>query len=402
MHREICRQTDYQFIRYTMRLIPKAGRILHQALDTLFVMREMAGSPMQKYDATTDSYITDRTLTPFVLEPLFSVSDKGGELPDGDYTDKLVNCVWKVTGLTNGHSPVLGKDYSVNNVTRALTLSCNLDPDTHGKISFSAEFIDPRRGDVLKVEWEKTLSCTSVTDWKLALQTEWPQRTDLVPWKNRGIFPVSVQLYNGETELSDDKAAYQWQICEGNVWRNVDRNMDFWCRGGEQTKNISIEHDFVQKIIIRCLAWSSTETDRIAAKAKILAFMLRRHYGFYDDDLDIIEGAYVFPETTRAVAQAYVENHHGGRITNPALYFDMEILYNRGDGTGWWHVCHGERGEVPRSMFPADTTAVHYFAPVVRELSALTAISDGGDILTVDGEVLVGHFPIIEREFENA
>ena len=385
-----------------MRLRPKVGRILHQPLDTLFVMREMAGSPTQKYDASTDSYNAVRTLTPFVLEPLFSASDKGGELPDGDYTDQLVNCVWTVTGRTNGHSPVLGTDYTIDQATHALTLSFNLDPDSHGKVAFTADFVDPRRGDVLKVEWDKTLSCVSVTDWKLTLQTQWPQRTDLIPWKNRVIFPVTVQLFNGETSLPDSKAVYQWQICDSNVWRNVDRNKDFWCRGGEQTKAISVAHDFVQKIQIRCLAWSSTETDRIATKAKILAFMLRRYYGFYDDDLDILEGAYVFPETTRAVAEAFVENHHGGRITNPTLYFDMEILYNRGDGTGWWHVCHGERGEVPRSMFPADATAVHYFAPVVRELSALTAISDGGKVLTIDGKILVGQFPVIAREFEDA
>lgn len=384
-----------------MKLRPKVGRMLHQPLDTLFVMREMAGSPVQKYDISTDSFDADRTLTPFVLEPLFSVSDQSGEMDDGDYTDKLANCVWKVSGRTNGHSPVPGTDYIVDSTTHALTLACNLDPDTHGRLEFTADFVDPRRGDVLKVTWEKTLSCVSVTDWKLVLQTEWARRTDLVPWKNRGIFPVSVQLYNGETQMPDNVTIYQWQVCDGGNWRDVDRNKDFWCRGGEQGNAISIEHDFVQKIQIRCLAWPSSETDRIEAKAKILAFMLRRHYGNYDDDLDILEGAYVFPETTRAVAQAYVENHHGGRIDNPTLYFDMEILYNRGDGTGWWHVCHGERGEVPRSMFPADTTAVHYFAPVVRELTALIPLTADGEILTVDGAVLVGHFPIIAREFDN-
>lgn len=385
-----------------MRLRPKVGRILHQPLDTLFVMRELAGSPTQKYDATTDSYIADRTLTPFVLEPLFSVSDPGGELPNGDYSAQLVNCVWTITGRTDGHSPVLGTDYTIDPVTHALSLGCNLDPDTHGKAAFTADFVDPRRGDVLKVVWEKTLSCVSVTDWKLRLQTEWAQRIDLVPWKDRGTFPVTVQLYNGETAMADSLAVYQWQIYDTNAWRNVDRSCDYWCRGGEQTKSISVEHGYVGKIQIRCLAWPAAETDRVASKAKIMAFMLRRYYGFYDDDLDILEGAYIFPETTRAVAEAYVENHHGGRISQPALYFDMEILYNRGDGTGWWHVCHGARGEVTRNMFPIDDTTTHFFAPVVRELSQLVPITVNGKVLTVDGKVLTGQFPVIAREFENA
>lgn len=52
-------------------------------------------------------------------------------------------------------------------------------------------------------------------------------------------------------------------------------------------------------------------------------------------------------------------------------------------------------------MFPIDTTCSHYFAPVVRELSALVPLAHGGAVLTVDGAVLVGHFPVIEREFED-
>ena len=384
-----------------MRLKAKKSRILHRPLDKLFVMKQMAGSPSQKYDFSDGSYIVDRTLTPFVLEPMLNVSDPSGELVSGDYTDKLGNCIWKLTAKTNGHSPVLGTDYTVDPETHALTISCNLDPDTHGKVEFSADFVDPRRGDVYKINWDMQLACMSVTDWKLTLQTEWPQRTDLVPWKDRGVFAITVQLYNGETALTDEKAAYQWQVLDGSVWRNVNRGKDFWCRGGEQSKAMKIEHDYVQKIQVRCLAWAASETDKVEIKAKILAFMLRRHYGNYDDDLEILEGAYVFPETTRAVAEAYVENHHGGRITNPTRYFDIEILYNRGDGTGWWHVCHGERGEVSRSMFPIDTTCSHYFAPVVRELSALVPLAHGGAVLTVDGAVLVGHFPVIDREFED-
>lgn len=384
-----------------MRLKAKRGRILNMPLDLLFVMREMAGSPSQMYNFSDNSYVVDRTLTPFVLEPMLYVSDQSGVLTAGDYTSKMGNCVWKITGKTNGHSPVLGTDYTIDPETHAITISCNLDPDTHGMVEFSADFVDQRRGDVHKQYWKMQLSCMSVTDWKLTLQTQWPQRTDLVPWKDRGVFPLSVQLYNGETALADGKAAYQWQVLDGSEWRNVDQNKDFWCRGGEQTKALMVEHDFVQKIQVRCLAWAATETDKVAIKAKILAFMLRRHYGNYDDDLEIVEGAYVFPETTRAVAEAYVENHHGGRITDPTRYFDMEILYNRGDDTGWWHVCHGERGEVPRSMFPIDKTVSHYFAPVVRELSALVPLTHNGEVLTIGGAVIVGHFPVIEREFED-
>lgn len=383
-----------------MKLRPKQGHIIHQPLDALFTMRELGGSASQKYDATNDEFIADRTLTPFVLAPLYTISDGQEELPAGDYTDKLVNCVWKVEGKHDGNKLQLGTDYLIDDATHALTVQFNLDPDTHGKVEFSADYVDPRRGDVLKVHWEKTLSCVSATDMKLKLQSEWPGRVNLVPWKDRGTFQIVVQLYNGTTQLDADKAVYQWQVYEDNGWRAVSTLQDFWCRGGEQTAALTVEQKYIQKVTIRCLAWMVTETDRIPEKAQILAFMLRRYYGFYDDDLDILEGAYIFPETARAVAEAFVLNRHGGRIPHPTRYFDMEILYNRGDSTGWWHVCHGERGEVPRSMFPVDQTATHFFAPVIRELSALLPFTIGGEVLTIGGEVATGQHPVIEREFD--
>ena len=113
-----------------------------------------------------------------------------------------------------------------------------------------------------------------------------------------------------------------------------------------------------------------------------MAFKLRRHYGQYDDDIEILEGQYIFPETTRAVAEAYIEKHSGGRLPSPERYFDMEIFYSRGDGI-LWHVAHGPRGEVTRSMFPVDATMQHMFAALIREKTALLPVSLEGKLLAV-------------------
>jgi len=248
---------------------------------------------------------------------------------------------------------------------------------------------------VLKVHWEKPLSCVSATDWKVSLVSEWPMRTDLLPWKDRGTLTIPVQLRNGSSNIPDADSVYQWQIFEDSAWRNVDRSKDFWCRGGENTKNLKVEQKFVGRILIRCEAWPKDNT----ADLQVLAFKLRRFYSLYEDDMDILEGAYIFPETARAVAEAYVANRKGGRIANPEQYFDIEILYSRGDGH-WWHVAHGTRGEVPRSMFPVDSTMKHEFAWLTRELTPLMPFAINGEILTIDSEAVVGQFPIIERDFE--
>ena len=369
----------------------KEGHLIYLPLDKLFTMAELFGSPLQKYDAVTGEYSADRTLTPFTLQPQFSVSDKEGVL-SGDHTGDLVNCVWEVSARVGNASPVRGTHYTVNDVTHALTLNFNLDPDTTGYVRFTADYVDRKRKDVLKVAWEKTLSCVSATEWKVTLGTEWQMRTDLIPWKDRGVFPINVQLRNGETDITDASAVYIWEIYEGSSWRVVDPSRDFWCRGGVNTKQLTIEQKYVQRILIRCKAWPLGMTSEL----QVQAFLLRRFYGSYDDDLDILEGSYIFPETSRAVAEAYVVNRSGGRIANPEQYFDIEILYNKGYGS-WWHVAHGVRGEVPRSMFPVDTTMRVQFGEVTRELSALLPIAIDGSILTMDGDIVVGQYPVTER-----
>lgn len=381
-----------------MKLRQKGGHLIHMPLDTLFTMSELFGSLLQKYDAVTGEYIDDRTLTPFTLKPNFSLSDKEGAMA-GDHTSELTNCIWTISARVNNASPVRDTHYTINEQTHALTLRFNLDPDTTGYVRFTADYIDHRRGDVLKVHWEKQLSCVSATDWKVTLKTEWQMRTDLIPWKDRGIFGIPVQLRNGSENIPDAQAVYQWEIYEvtNNVgsWRSVNRQRDIWCRGGEQTKQISIEQKYVQRILIRCKAWPVGQTSDL----QVQAFLLRRFYGVYEDDIEILEGAYIFPETSRAVGEAYIVKHSGGRIVNPQQYFDIEILYSRGDGN-WWHVAHGTRGEVPRTMFPVDGTMKHLFAELTRELTALLPFTLDGAYLTLDGAILTGQHPIIERDFE--
>lgn len=377
-----------------MKLRKKEGHLIYMPPDKMFSMSELFGSMIQKYDAITGEYEADRTVTPFTLKPQFSINDKEGTL-SGDHTSELVNCVWTVSARVNNAAPVRGTHYTIDDTTHALTLMCNLDPDTTGYISFTADFVYAKRRDVLKVSWKKDLSCISVTEWKVSMTTEWDRRIDLFPWKDRGIFPITVQLHNGGSDIPDAQAVYAWEIYENNAWRSINLQRDYWCRGGVNTKQLSIEQKYVHRILIRCKAWPQGQSSEL----QILSFFLRRFYGFYDDDVDILEGSYIFPETSRAVAEAYVVNRSGGRIANPESYFDIEVLYSRGDGN-WWHVAHGTRGEVPRSMFPIDSTMRHQFGELTRELSALVPFTLNGDVLTIDGAIAVGQHPIIERDFE--
>jgi hypothetical protein len=380
-----------------MKVRGKEGHLIYMPPDTLFTMSELFGSPLQKCNAVTGEYEADRTLTPFTLQPHFSINDKEGQLT-GDHTSELVNCVWTVSARVNNAAPVRGTHYTVDDTTHALTLSCNLDPDTSGYIRFTADYIYSKRGDVHKVYWEKTLSCISTTEWKLKLVAQWPMRTNLFPWKDRERLNISVQFYNGDSRIINPRAAYTWEVWENNSWRLIEVVRDFWCRGGINSSQLNIEQKYVQRILIRCSALFAGAPSE--AQPQPLTFLLRRFYGLYEDDIDILEGAYIFPETSRAVAEAFVVNRSGGRIPNPENYFDIEVFYKRGND-GWQHVAHGTRGEVPRSMFPIDSTMSHQFGEITRELTALIPFALDGQIITINNDIAVGQHPVVGRNIED-
>lgn len=379
-----------------MKLRKNGGKVIFQPLDKMFSMGELFGSPSQRYDAATGHYNADRTLTPYTLQPQLSLSDPAGAMASGDYTADLVNVTWTIEATVKGAAPVRGTHYTIDDTTHALTVMFNLDPDTKGSISFYAEYVDPRRKDVLRCEWSQELACVSETDWRVRLDSWWPMQTDLKPWKDRGVFPIPVQLYNGDTPMESEYAVYDWQVFKSGTWRDINRNLDFWCRGGEKTSTLQVEQKYIQRILIRCLAWPKGQTSEL----QVMAFKLRRHYGQYDDDIEVLEGQYIFPETTRAVAEVYIEKHSGGRLPSPERFFDMEIFYSRGDGI-LWHVAHGPRGEVTRSMFPVDATMQHMFAALIREKTALLPISLGGKLLAVEGKIVFATKPLHNREIED-
>ena len=131
-------------------------------------------------------------------------------------------------------------------------------------------------------------------------------------------------------------------------------------------------------------------------KVRSATVRLRRWYGQYDDDLVWLSGKYVFPDTPHAEAEVQVTRRQG-IVANPLQYFDIEILYDKGNSY-WQHVCHEARGMVPRSMFPIDPNMRHRFGWILREKSALLPLTMGDKYLTIEGKVFVGQFPTTPRE----
>ena len=368
------------------------GKMGFQPLVFSFQMVELRASYVQKYDAVQAEYLPDRTLTPCVLTPKLSVVDEDG-IATGDKTTEIVNVTWTVNGRFNGVNWVNGTDYVIDPTTHQLTIQANMDPGYMGKVSFYGEYLDERRGEVHKFRWERTMTCETYADYNVQIRME-QSKISLSPWKNRGTFGITAQLYNSDAPAPDADCSYQWFVWDNNVFRPVGMYYpDLWCDGGANTKTIRVKQAYIQNILLCCQAYLRDAPDKVRSAT----VRVRRWYGQYDDDLVWLSGKYIFPDTTNAEAEVQVTRRNG-IIANPLQYFDIEILYNNGSGDWWQHVCHENRGMVPRSMFPVDSTMQHRFGWILREKSALLPMLNGNKYFTINGRVAVGQFPTTPRE----
>lgn len=367
------------------------GKIVFQPLRFGFHMMELRPSYIQKYDAVQAEYLPDRTLTPCVLKPQLPVVDEDG-IATGDKTNELVNVTWTVNGRYNGVNWANGTDYIIDPDTHQLTIQANTDPGYTGKVAFYGEYRDERRNEVHKFRWEHTITCVTYADYNVQLRME-QSKISLSPWKNRGTFGITAQLYNSESPAADADCVYVWKVWDGSAFRTIgDGYPDLWYVSGVNTKTIQVNQAYIQNEVLCCQAYLRSAPDKVRSAT----VRVRRWYGQYDDDLVWLSGKYIFPTTPNAEAEVVVTRRQGV-VANPLEYFDIEMMYNNGSGY-WQHVCHMNRGMVPRRMFPVDTTMEHRFGWILREKSALLPLINGNKYFTINGKVAVGHFPTTTRE----
>ena len=230
-----------------MKLKKNQGHVVYSPLSAIFQVLEMGGSAMQKYDATTSSFIPNRQATPFVLQPSLILSDPDGIVNTADYVAQMNSVVWTLT-VTSGNAtstlpattPGDVTHYVVDNVTKRLTLYYNVQPQEVLHIRFYGKYTDTRRGEVLEFVWERDFGCEAQTDMNVTLDTgRWKGNVRLLPMKHWGQFGIHVQLKNGRDDIPDARCSYQWQWWNesSHSW-SEDFSEQAWLVSGERTKTL--------------------------------------------------------------------------------------------------------------------------------------------------------------------
>ena len=382
-----------------MKIKKHSGHVVYSPLSYVFQILEMGGSALQKYDATTSSYIPNRQATPLVLQPSLIVSDPDGVLNTADYVGSLVNVNWQVTSRTErGESIIIpgggnNVNYVVDNATHRLTFRMNVEPGAVVHVKFTADFIDNRRQEVHNLLWECDLGCEAQTDMNVTLDTgRWRRSVSLVPMKHWGQFGIPVQLMNGKDPVPDARAVYQWQWWNENThtW-SEDFSEQPWLVSGEQTKEIVVDQDYIQTVVLRVKATAFGNN----ATTQYWVTRLRRWYGQFDYDVEFLQGKYIFHDSKKVVLNAWVANAKG-QIQNPCKYFDIELFFAIGAG-GFESVGYGTEVIIQRNDLQSGQPRI---GMLCRELSAFRAIAedDGSVICLDDGTPIFAQFPTKSRE----
>ncbi len=380
-----------------MKIRKNQGHVVYSPLSYLFQMLEMGGSAMQKYDATTSTFIPNRQATPLVLQPSLVISDPDGVVATADYVTQMNSVSWTVTNAEGYSVPPSVQSgevfYSIDNTTHRLTFYMNNYPAEVIHVKFYGKFIDRRRGEVQEFQWERDLDCEAQTDMNVTLDTgRWRGNVLLVPMKHWGQFGIPVQLKNGKDAIPDNRCTYQWQWWNESThsW-SQDFSEQPWLVSGEQTKEIVVDSDFIQKVILRVKAIAFGNN----ATTQYWTTRLKRWYGQFDYDVEFLRGKYIFHDTNIVVLNAWVANGKG-IISNPCKYFDMELFFAVGN-SDFESVGYGEEAIVQRSDLQNGSPRCGILC---RELSAMRAIAldDGSLLCRDDGKPIFAQFPTKSRE----
>ena len=383
-----------------MKLRKNSGRVVYSPLSYIFQILEMGGSAMQKYDATTSSYIPNREATPFILQPSLIISDPDGIVSTTDYVSHMNSVAWTLTFVNGTTQTVMPRStaggdtlYEVDALTHRLTIFLNLNPGQLIHVKFSGKYTDTRRNEVQEFEWERDLGCEAQTDMNVTLDAgRWRHNVLLLPMKHWGQFGIPVQLRNGKDAIPDARCTYQWQWWdETNRTWSQDFSEQSWLVSGEQTKEIIVDQDFIQKVILRVKATAFGNN----ATTQYWTTRLRRWYGQFDYDVEFLRGKYIFHDSNIVVLNAWIATGKG-QLSSPCKYFDMELFFAVGNSP-WESVGYGEEAIIQRSDLQSGQPRAGI---LVRELSAMRAIAlDNGNLLCHDdGRPIFAQFPTKSRE----
>jgi|GEM_PF-1464520 hypothetical protein len=367
--------------------------IMYDPLSISFSILELGGTLDQKKDKLTGLFSPDRATTPLILRPQLKVIDPEGILTSktqsADFTSSLFNHRWfandeRILSTTPGYT--LGNNGE-------LVVAVNAEPGTPINLKYCWNFTDARTHKVFGGEQVVSLVSIAVSDLNLSLKLDAALIIPISPFKNLTTRVINATFRNGETDIADSDAHYEWQVQvpsgDSKVYRAITTD-DIFYVSGQGTKSLTIDRRYIDKEFIMLEAYHVAESTRQEyARTK-----LYRDYGLWEDKMIFLTGRYIRYNTKSVEIQTTIETPKGN-IANPSKYFNIEYFYKtEAPGDVFKSIGYGEALSMPRNKIGYDPNVRPVWGIEVKPFSALRATTINGKAATINGKVLCIQKPL--------
>lgn len=357
---------------------------------------------LQNYNADTKEYTPDYTLTPVIIQPIVSILDKDAVLAAGRINHALTNLRWYE--IVGGVKTLIAHENPSYEITEdggnagRIKVKKNAQPLLPITLSFYAEYLDTRNGQLLVIQGSYLLKCGSASDL-IRVELDANSQTLYNPLGETATQVVTATVWQGDKICDAGKYALvwerqneagEWYVCENDGIMDYDitiggnsATINRWLMGNELHLRCRCKYDSEGNP-------SSVPLNDAAPQAE--AVFIRR-IPFYEYDFTGVP--YNVPAGILEVVPSAVVRTTNGDIPN----FEQELLplwyiaTNKALGSLIYSpVAHGNNPVIPTSAMDS-----HYGAVIgldIKDRGYAGAFIDAADsavLLDADGAVLIIH-----------
>lgn len=356
----------------------------------------------QNYNADTQEYTPDYTLTPFIIQPVISILDKDEILAAGRINHGLTNIRWYE--VINGVKTLIASDNSNYEITTSggnagrIKVKKNAEPKVPITLVFYAEYIDSRNGQVLVIQGSYLITCGSASD-VVRVELDAAAQTVFNPLYDAHTQTVRATVWLGDKVCDASKYALVWEVQgENNNWyqAGTDDVMDYDISIDGNTATIN-RWLMGSEMHLRCRVKYSADgaPGNVAlteASPQAEAVFVRRIPKY---EFDITGVPYNIPAGHLTVAPTAIISTTKGEVTDaenellPLWY----IATNKASGSlSYSLVAHGKSPVIATTQMDKGYGAVIGLDVVDRGYAgAFTDAADSAVICDADGAVLIIH-----------
>ncbi len=356
----------------------------------------------QNYNADTQEYTPDYTLTPFILQPVISILDKDEVLAAGSINHALTNVRWYE--IINGTKTLIASDNADYEITTSggnagrIKVKKNAEPKVPITLVFYAEYIDSRNGQVMVVQGSYLVSCSSASD-VVRVELDAAAQTIFNPLSDAQAQTVTATVWVGDKICDASKYALVWEVQDENGnWYTAETDAvmdyDITVNGNSVTINRWL---MGSEMHLRCRVKYSADGNPgsvalTAASPQAEAVFVRRIPKY---EFDITGVPYNIPAGHLTVAPTAIIRTTNGEIANAETEL-LPLWYmatNKASGSlSYSLTAHGKSPVIPTTKMDKNYGEVIGLDVVDRGYAgAFTDAADGAVFCDADGSVLIIH-----------